>query len=259
VHLLLSIHFGEDKTKSILFAPKGKSKKLDPLNITYGNIKIMQHSKVSYLGCILDENLNGESMAYNVIKKINMRLMFLYRKNKFLTPQLRRMLCNALIQPHFGYACTAWYPNLNSNLLKKLQIMQNKCIRFCLQLDNRSHIGEAQFKKINWLPVNDRVRQISNVYVFKYFSNMTPYYIGELFENLETRNMGTRNSFLKLRQPSVKTNFGKKALFYTAPALWNKLSCTLKQSKSVNSFKHALKRNLFEELEVKEKDIYLFQ
>jgi len=88
---------------------------------------------------------------------------------------------------------------------------------------------------------------------------MTPYYIGELFENLEARNMGTRNSFLKLRQPSVKTNFGKKALFYTAPALWNKLSCTLKQSKSVNSFKHALKRNLFEELEVKEKDIYLFQ
>jgi len=82
------------------------------------------------------------------------------------------MLCNALIQPHFDYACTAWYANLNSNLLKKLQIMKNKCIRFCLQLDNRSHIGEAQFKKINWLPVNDRVKQISNVYVFKYFANI---------------------------------------------------------------------------------------
>jgi len=254
----LSIHFGEDKTKSILFAPKGKSKKLDSLDISLGNIEIKQHSKVSYLGCILDENLNGESMALNVIKKINMRLMFLYRKNKFLTPQLRRMLCNALIQPHFDYACTAWYPNLNKNLLKKLQIMQNKCIRFCLQLDNRSHIGEAQFKKINWLPVNDRVSQISNVYVFKYFAKKTPYYIGELFENLENRSISTRNSFLKLRQPSVKTNFGKKALFFTAPALWNKLSCDLKQCKSVNSFKHAIKRNLFKELEEKEKDIYIF-
>jgi len=136
--------------------------------------------------------------------------------------------------------------------------MQNKCIRFCLQLDNRSHIGEAQFKKINWLPVNDRVNQISNVYVFKYFANETPYYIGELFENLENRNISTRNSFLKLRQPSVKTNFGKKALFFTAPALWNKLNCDLKQCKSVNSFKHALKHNLFKEIEEKEKDIYLF-
>jgi len=137
--------------------------------------------------------------------------------------------------------------------------MQNKCIRFCLQLDNRSHIGEAQFKKINWLPVNDRVKQISNVYVFKYFSDMTPYYIGELFENQENRSTSTRNSFLKLKQPSVKTNFGKKALFYTAPVFWNKLSRELKQSKNVNSFKHALKRNLFEELEVKGKDIYLFK
>jgi len=136
--------------------------------------------------------------------------------------------------------------------------MQNKCIRFCLQLDNRSHIGEAQFKIINWLPVNDRVKQISNVYVFKYFSNMTPYYIGELFENHENRSTRTRNSFLKLKQPSVKTNFGKKALFYTAPVLWNKLKCEIKQCKSVNSFKHAIKRNLFEELGLKEKDIYLF-
>jgi len=231
---------------------------LDPLDITYGDIKIMQHSKVSYLGCILDENLNGESMALNVIRKINMRLMFLYRKNKFLTPPLRRMLCNALIQPHFDYACTAWYPNLNQNLLKKLHIMQNKCIRFCLQLDNRSHIGEAQFRTINWLPVSIRVNQISNVYVFKHFANKTPVYMKELFETVEGTNVRTRNSFLKLRQPSVKTNFGKKALFYTAPALWNKLSCDLKQNKSVNSFKHAIKRNLFEKLDMKEKDIYLF-
>jgi len=41
----LSIHFGENKIKSILFAPKGKSKKFDQLDITYGNIRIMQHSK----------------------------------------------------------------------------------------------------------------------------------------------------------------------------------------------------------------------
>jgi len=49
---------------------------------------------------------------------------------------------------------------------------------------------------------------------------MTPYYIGELFENQENRSTSTKNSFLKLKQPSVKTNFGKKVLFYTAPALW---------------------------------------
>ena len=130
----LSIHFGEDKTKSILFASKIKIKTIGKLDIHHGNIKIKQHSKVTYLGCILDEDMSGESMATKVLGKINAKLRFLYRKNKFLTSGLCRLLCNALIQPHFDYACSAWYPNLNKKLLIKLQTSQNKCIRFCLQL-----------------------------------------------------------------------------------------------------------------------------
>ena len=50
----LSIHFGEDKTKSILFAPLNKCKKLRKLNISYGSLKTKQDSKATYLGCILD-------------------------------------------------------------------------------------------------------------------------------------------------------------------------------------------------------------
>ena len=44
----LSTHFGNDKTKSILFATKFK--KVWKLNIKYGAIQIKQHSKVQYLG-----------------------------------------------------------------------------------------------------------------------------------------------------------------------------------------------------------------
>ena len=79
----LSIHFGEDKTKSILFAPLNKCKKLRKLNTSYGSLKIKQFSEVTYLGCILDESLSGESMVLNVVSKINTLLKFLYRKNKF--------------------------------------------------------------------------------------------------------------------------------------------------------------------------------
>ena len=86
----LSIHFGEDKTKSILFGSKHKIKKSKPLNIQYNDIKIKQYSKVTYLGCIFDETLSGESMAIHVINKINYRLRFLYRQNTFLNFSLRR-------------------------------------------------------------------------------------------------------------------------------------------------------------------------
>ena len=163
----LSIHFGEEKTKSILFGTKQLLHKGKSLNIRYGDTEIKQHTKVSYLGCILDNDLSGESMVTKVLSLINGRLKFLYRKQKFLTYSLRRLLCNALIQPHYDYACSAWYPSLNKRLLKKIQISQNKCIRYCLKLDNRAHIGANEFKEINWLPTKERVSQCICVNVFK--------------------------------------------------------------------------------------------
>ena len=43
----LSIHFVENKTKSILFASKRNLKKVPKLKINYKNIQIKQHSKVT--------------------------------------------------------------------------------------------------------------------------------------------------------------------------------------------------------------------
>ena len=66
----------------------------------------------------MDKTMSGEPMALKVINKVNGKLKFLYCKNSFLTPWLRRMLCNALIQPNVDYACSTWYPNLNAKLKK---------------------------------------------------------------------------------------------------------------------------------------------
>ena len=115
----LSIHFGDDKTKSILFASKRGTKNIRELNIRYKEINIKQQAQVTYLGCVLDESVSGEPMALNVVNQINGKLKLLYRKNKLLTPELRRMLCNAFIQPHFDYECTAWYPNLTKKKQQK--------------------------------------------------------------------------------------------------------------------------------------------
>ena len=78
---------------------------------------------MTYLGCILEETMSGESMANKVISKVNARLKVLHRKNKYLTPNLRRLLCHALIQPHFDYACAAWDPNLSKKLKNRIQTL----------------------------------------------------------------------------------------------------------------------------------------
>ena len=95
----------------------------------------------------MDETMSGEAMTLNVIHKVNNKLKFLYRKNDFLTPTLRCFLFNALIQPHFDYACSAWYPNLSKKLKHRIQTTQNKCMRFCLRLDKLKHIPHEEFER----------------------------------------------------------------------------------------------------------------
>ena len=102
----LSIHFGEDKTKSILFS---KTIGLKEINISFAGHNIKKHKTVEYLSCQLDCKLI-EAMASRVLKKINAKLKFLYRQSRSLTPAYRRLLCNALIQPHFDYGCSSWLP-----------------------------------------------------------------------------------------------------------------------------------------------------
>ena len=145
----LSIHQGEDKTNSILFGTKLNIKRAEPLNIVYANVKIKQYTKVTYLGSIFDESLSGESMALNVLNKTNSRLRFLYRQNRFLNKPFRRLLCNVMIQPFFHCACPAWYPSPRKDMQKRLQVSQNNCVRFCLQLGKKTRIGVAEFKEIN--------------------------------------------------------------------------------------------------------------
>ena len=75
----LSIHFGEYKTKCILFGTKQKLNKTGSLDITYSVIQIKQYHTVTYLGCALHENLSGKITTLKVIWKTNCTLRLLNR------------------------------------------------------------------------------------------------------------------------------------------------------------------------------------
>ena len=244
----LRTHFGEDKTKSILFASKFKRKNIKKLHLKFGDMQIKQHSKVKYLGCLLDETMSGEAMALNIVHKINNKLKFVYRKNSFLTPALKRLLCNALIQPHFDYACSAWYPNLIKKLKHRIQTTQNKCVRFCSQLDELKHVSHEEFDHLNWLPVTYRFKQYVNAIIFKYFNEQWPNYQNEVFDVAIENNFQLRSSFQKLKWPFWKTNTGQLALSYIGPTFWNKTPDKFKHTKNLNTFKHNLKKYFLNEL-----------
>ena len=60
--------------------------------------------------------MSREAMALDFANKSNNKLRFLHCKNSFLTPALKRVLRNALLQPHFNCACSTWYSNLTKKI-----------------------------------------------------------------------------------------------------------------------------------------------
>ena len=164
----ISVHFGQDKTKSILFGTKHKIRNAKALNIVYTGTKIKRYEKVKYLECILDQSLSDESIALNVIDKVNSGPKFRHRQNRFLAPPLSGLLCNAMIKPRFDYPCTAWFSNVSKRSKLCLQASQNKCIWLCLQLDNRSKIRVKEFLQLNCLNVHDRYLQFIAPDIFKF-------------------------------------------------------------------------------------------
>ena len=127
----------------------------------------MQHdSKV--LGCQLGSKLSGDGLASKVLRKINVKLKFLNRKSIYLIPAFRRLLCNALTQPHFHCGCSSLFPLLKKNLKIKLQKTQTKYSRFCLNLSPRSRINPSHFRKMKLHPARNRVEHCIVNTGFKY-------------------------------------------------------------------------------------------
>ena len=131
--------------------------------------------------------------------------------------------------------------------------MQNKMIRFILNLDNRAHIGNQERHKAGFLSVSDRVKQLNLGHVFKIKNKSCPKYMAYNFKlksEMNTRNI-TRATAHDFFVPRVVSP-GDKTFFYTAIHDWNALPVCIKESRNENQFKKKVKQNLIDEAKKKE-------
>ncbi len=90
----------------------------------------------------LDNSLSGEGILDNIVKKCSGRIKFLYRQARSFPRSLKKTLCQSLVQSHLDYAISSWYAAMTQKAKNKLHILQNKMIRFTLDLGPRTHITE---------------------------------------------------------------------------------------------------------------------
>ena len=253
----LSLHLG--KTESILFGSKRKLKKVTSFEVKCNNEVIQNVNSVKYLGLQIDNDLAGDNIVKGIIKKANSRLKFLYRHKDMLSFNCKKTLCSALIQCHFDYACSSWYPGIRKELTKKLQVMQNKIIRFISDLDNRAHIGNQELAKAGYLSVPDRVKQLKLGHVFKIRNGTSPYYMNAHFQKLNEidNRIVTRATAYNFYTPRA-CNQGTNTFFYSSIKDWNKLPSSVKMIENEKAFKVKLKQAILDNAKKIEDDPFIY-
>ncbi len=164
-----------------MFGSKRKLYKLHNFNVKCNDHTIVSQSSVKYLGSVLDNDLSGTSIVNNIIKKVNSRIRFLYRQNHCLNMELRQLLCSTLVQCHFDYASSSWYNGISKQLKNRLQVVQNKVVRFIHGYDSRTSLKVKDFSSIGWLNVQNRVKQLRLNHVHKIVNKKCPSYMNNNF------------------------------------------------------------------------------
>ncbi len=177
---------------------------------------------MKYLGVKIDETLPGEGILNTVVRKCTGRIKFLYRQAGCLPTSLKKTLCQSLVQSHTDYAISSWYAAMTQRAKNKLQIVQNKMVRFILDLHPRTHLTAGDMTELNMLRVKERAKQLRLNTAHKIYYNQVPQYLQANFKKSRDETRHTRNSQWNFVVPDVKGN--KSSTFcFNAIKEWNSL------------------------------------
>ena len=217
----LSLHLG--KTECVIYGSRRKLKKVSDFKVECAGHTIIAQKSVKYLGIEIDQHVSGEDVANYVLRKANARLKFLYRQSAYLDHNCRKLLCSALIQCLFDYASCSWFAGLNQKFKNKLQITQNKMVRFITNRGPRTHVGQQERSQIGYLNVADRVKCLRSCHAHKIFYNSCAPYLQEHFDKVsEVHRYNTRSSNYNFRVPKTKGS-ASSTFFNCAIHDWNSL------------------------------------
>ena len=173
------------KTKIMVVAPPNIKKDII-INGTFISgkcVRFVEYAK--NLGVLLDDELSFRFQVDKVVSSSFNTIRLLSRIKHFLnTKQLNTLVCS-LIFSKLDY-CNVLYYGLNSNVIQKLQRVQNSAARLVLkvnQYDRRK--SDEMFHELHWLKIRERIIFKVLLIVHKCVNKDAPEELCDLFQFVE--------------------------------------------------------------------------
>ena len=198
---------------------------------------------MKYLGVILDNFLTFDQHTDYIHGKAVKKLGIVRKAREFLDMGTSVKLYQSLVLPHMDY-CDIVYSCTSDANLQKLQKVQDCACRILLRADRRAHVNDMH-ERLKFLKLNQRRELHLSVECFKQVSNNASS-LNYYFKKRATRN--TRTGDTKCEVPDIRSMIGRRCFSYRGPAHWNTISDELKNSESINAFKHSYLNKLLRDV-----------
>lgn len=236
-----------DKTKWMLMSKK--TVKCNQNSIKIGGEFIERVQNIKYLGFNINEKLSLDKQMKNTTKKVAYKTNFLFRINKKLTFNTKKMIYNSIILPHFDF-CSTLYIGHTQAQLKSLQKLQNRSLRIILNCEFGTST-KFMLEALNFMSVKQRWTFNTIMFIFKIKNDLTPRYLrNKLQYNNETHDVNTRNRN-ELRLPDINSELARSTIFYNGIKMFNEMPPVLRNEKSIRKFKTLLDKYIREKISIK--------
>ena len=134
-------------------------------------------------------------------------------------------------------------PTMTKEDLRKLQVLQNKCLRLVTNCDYKTPTATL-IKKTNSLSVHQRTAHLSLCQVYTIFQTRNPvYHYGRLFgmDSTDTLPNTRNNNDTSIKRISFKLSMARSSFFYQSSRLWAALPDHVKSSRCKSVFKKKCK------------------
>ena len=170
-----------------------------------------------------------------------LRLHNISRIRRILTQDATKTLIQAFVISKLDCR-NALLSGVSTNLLRKLQRVQNMAARVITFTPRREHISPV-LRSLHWLPIHRRIEFKILLLVYLCLHDIAPRYLAEMLTtHAVTRSLRSTDKQLLVVPRSKLKRHGDRSFNVVAPVLWNSLPESMKSSSSVASFKRTIKK-----------------
>ena len=204
---------------------------------------------VKSLGVRFDTFLGLNGYIDAIVKECNIHLRNLGVIASKLSFLLKRQLVHCIIFSKLDY-CNGLLYGLPESSLRKLQKVQNSCVRFLYgsKVIKKWDSVTPFLKDAHFLPIKQRIDFKIGLTTFKCLNNMAPEYLARLVNAREQSAKMLRNDedyFLLDVPPLPRLRRTERSFKHCAPEVWNRLPYDVRTCPNVAEFKKRLKTHLF--------------